>query len=336
MSLFDFYKTLSTSTDALKSLSVLNPLTIRKKGTRAKAIFALALVCILWGTTWLASKQGVMHIPDALQMAGIRQLLGGICYMSFFLYKRVPLPKGKEWIPILVLCFLNFIMSNGLSTLALQYNISAGLGSIIGAIFPLWLVVIGLFSSKTKMPAMAITGLLLGFSGVCVIFYDHLNEFLDPKFRWGILFSVIATWTWAIATLYTKKQATHFNPYFSLGLQMVIGGVSLYTFSAATGRAVNITAIPWQSWAAIAYLVIFGSLIAFVCYLYALQNLPTEQASVYAYINPIVAVVLGSMVFDESLTVYLAIGGLVTLLGVYLVNRAFKITTAEQPEAEGV
>jgi drug/metabolite transporter (DMT)-like permease len=218
----------------------------------------------------------------------------------------------------------------------LQYNISAGLGSIIGAIFPLWLVVIGLFSSKTKMPAMAITGLLLGFSGVCVIFYDHLNEFLDPKFRWGILFSVIATWTWAIATLYTKKQATHFNPYFSLGLQMVIGGVSLYTFSAATGRAVNITAIPWQSWAAIAYLVIFGSLIAFVCYLYALQNLPTEQASVYAYINPIVAVVLGSMVFDESLTVYLAIGGLVTLLGVYLVNRAFKITTAEQPEAEGV
>jgi len=336
MSLFDFYKTLSTSTDALKSLSVLNPLTIRKKGTRAKAIFALALVCILWGTTWLASKQGVMHIPDALQMAGIRQLLGGICYVSFFLYKRVPLPKGKEWIPILVLCFLNFIMSNGLSTLALQYNISAGLGSIIGAIFPLWLVVIGLFSSKTKMPAMAITGLLLGFSGVCVIFHDHLNEFLDPKFRWGILFSVIATWTWAIATLYTKKQATHFNPYFSLGLQMVIGGVSLYTFSAATGRAVNITAIPWQSWAAIAYLVIFGSLIAFVCYLYALQNLPTEQASVYAYINPIVAVVLGSMVFDESLTVYLAIGGLVTLLGVYLVNRAFKITTAEQPEAEGV
>ena len=336
MPLFDFYKTISTSTDALKSLSVLNPLTIRKKGTRAKAIFALVLVCILWGTTWLASKQGVQHIPDALQMAGIRQFFGGICYVSFFLYKKAPLPKGKEWIPILVLCFLNFIMSNGLSTLALQYKISAGLGSIIGAIFPLWLVVIGLFSSKTKMPAMAIAGLLLGFSGVCVIFYDHLNEFLDSQFRWGILFSVIATWTWAIATLYTKKQATHFNPYFSLGLQMVIGGVSLYTFSAATGRAVAITAIPWQSWAAIAYLVIFGSLIAFVCYLYALQNLPTEQASVYAYINPIVAVVLGSIVFDETLTIYLAIGGLVTLLGVYLVNRAFKITTAEQPETEGV
>jgi drug/metabolite transporter (DMT)-like permease len=336
MPLFDFNKTISQSADAIKSLSALNPLTIHKKGTRAKAIFALACVCFFWGTTWLASKQGVKHIPDALQMAGIRQLLGGICYAAFFLYKGAALPKGKEWIPILILSFLNFMLSNGLSTLALQYKISAGLGAIIGAIFPLWLVVIGLFASKEKIPLMAILGLLLGFGGVCVIFYDHLNEFLDPQFRWGILLSVIATWTWAIATLYTKKQAVHFNPYFGLGLQMIISGVVLYSFSAATGRAVPLTAIAWQSWLSIAYLVIFGSLIAFVCYLYALQNLPTEQASVYAYINPIVAVILGSIVFDEKLTIYLAIGGLVTLLGVYLVNRAYKITTAEQPETEGV
>ena len=336
MPLFDFNKTLSNSADALKSLSAFNPLTIRKKGTRAKAIFALALVCFLWGTTWLASKEGVKHIPDALQMAGIRQFLGGFFYVCFFLYKKVPLPKGKEWIPILVLCFLNFIMSNGLSTLALQYKISAGLGAIIGAIFPLWIVVIGLFSAKSRIPMMAITGLLIGFGGVCVIFYDHLNEFRDPQFRWGIILSVIATWTWAIATLYTKKQAVNFNPYFGVGLQMVIGGIALYSFSSATGRAIPLTEIPWQSWGAIAYLVIFGSLIAFICYLYALQNLPTEQASIYAYINPIVAVVLGSIVFDENLTIYLAIGGIVTLLGVYLVNKAFKIIAAEQPETESV
>jgi len=336
MPLFDFNKTLSQSTDALKSLSALNPLTIRKKGTRAKAIFALSLVCILWGTTWLASKQGVKYIPDAIQMAGIRQLLGGICYVGFFLYKRISLPKGKEWIPILILSFLNFMISNGLSTLALQHKISAGLGAIIGAIFPLWLVVVGFFMSKERMPVMAIVGLLLGFGGVCIIFYDHLDEFLDPQFRFGILLSVIATWTWAIATLYTKRQAVRFNPYFGLGLQMVISGIVLYSFSSATGRAVALTAIPWQSWAAIAYLVIFGSLIAFVCYLYALQNLPTEQASIYAYINPIVAVVLGSVIFDEKLTVYLAIGGLVTLLGVYLVNKAYKITSTEQPETEGI
>ena len=150
MPLFDFNKTLSQSTDALKSLSALNPLTIHKKGTRAKAIFALSLVCILWGTTWLASKQGVIYIPDAIQMAGIRQFIGGACYVIFFLVKGYRLPKGKEWIPIIVLSFLNFMISNGLSTLALQYKISAGLGAIIGAIFPLWLVVIGLFMSKGK------------------------------------------------------------------------------------------------------------------------------------------------------------------------------------------
>ncbi len=334
---FDLYKTLLQTSDSIKQLAIFNPLTIHKKGTKAKAVFALICVCFFWGTTWIASKQGVQYIPDALQLTGIRQFIGGVIYVGFFLYKGYALPKGKEWIPILVLSFLNFVMSNGLSTLALQYEISAGLGAIIGAIFPLWLVVIGLFISRTKIPTRAIIGLLLGFGGVCIIFSDHLEELLVPRFQLGIFFSLLATWTWAIATLYTKKQALRFNPYFSLGLQMIISAVALYSFSSATGRAISLTAIPWQSWVAIAYLVIFGSLIAFVCYLYALQNLPTEQASIYAYINPIVAVVLGSILFGESLTVFLAVGGLVTLAGVYMVNKAFKtVSPPEQPEAEGV
>lgn len=97
------------------------------------------------------------------------------------------------------------------------------------------------------------------------------------------------------------------------------------------------TSIPWQSWTAIAYLVIFGSLISFIAYLYALQHLPTEQASIYAYINPVVAVLLGAIIFGEKLTLFIAIGGAVALLGVYLVNKAFKTTPPpEQPEAEGV
>lgn len=336
MNLFDFHKTiLQSSADTLKKLSVFNPLTIRKKGTRSKAIFCLALVCFFWGTTWIASKEGVRHMP-ALQLAGIRQLIAGALYVGFFLYKKVPLPKGKEWIPVLVLSFLNFIMSNGLSTWGVQY-ISAGLGSIMGAIFPLWLVVIGLFVSKEKLPRNAIVGLLLGFSGVCVIFYPHLRDFLNPDFLKGIILSLIATWTWAFATLYTKKQAVKFNPYFSLGLQMLISAVTLISFTSATNNALPIGQIPWQSWASIAYLILFGSLIAFICYLYALQNLPTEQASIYAYINPIVAVICGSLVFGEKITLFITVGGAVTLAGVYLVNRAFKsIPPPEQPETEGI
>lgn len=338
MNIFDFHKTiLQTSADSIKKLSVFNPLTIHKKGTRSKALFCLALVCVLWGTTWVASKEGVERMP-ALQMASIRQLIAGLLYVGFFIYKGVPFPKGKEWIPVLVLSFLNFMLSNGLSTLALQYNISAGLGSIIGAIFPLWIVVIGLFASKEKMPSLAIIGLLLGFGGVCIIFYDHLKDFLDPTFQLGILFSVIATWTWAIATLYTKKQAVKFNPYFSLGLQMLISGVCLYSFTSINGTAIPLTSIPWQSWASIAYLIIFGSLTAFICYLYALQKLPTEQASIYAYVNPMVAVICGSIYFGDAVNEFIIIGGLVTLVGVYLVNRAFRssVPTPEQPESEGV
>lgn len=336
MNFFDFHKTIvQSSADSLKKLAVFNPLTIHRKGTKAKALFALALVCVLWGTTWIASKEGVRHMP-ALQLAGIRQLIAGLIYVAFFLIKGASLPKGKEWIPVLVLSFLNFIMSNGLSTWGVKY-ISAGLGSIMGAIFPLWLVVIGLFASREKLPQKAILGLLLGFSGVCIIFYEHLEDFFIPDFRFGIILSLIATWTWAFATLYTKQQAASFNPYFSLGLQMLISGITLISFTSVTGNAVSISQIPWQSWTAIAYLIIFGSLLAFIAYLYALQNLPTEQASIYAYINPIVAVLCGWLIFNERITIFITVGGLVTLLGVYLVNKAFKaVPPPEQPETEGI
>lgn len=335
MSFFDIKKIIiSPAGKSLKKISALNPLTIHKKGTRAKALFSLALVCLLWGTTWIASKEGVRHMPP-LQMAGLRQLLGGLCYVLFFLIRGEKWPGRKEWQSIIVLSFLNFLLANGLSTWGLKY-ISSGLGAIMGAIFPLWLVVIGLFSVKSKMPGKAIIGLLLGFGGVCIIFYEHLQDFFNADFRFGILLSLAATWGWAFGTIYTKKHAANFNPYFSIGLQMVISGIALTAVSYSVTDTIPVTSVPWQSWAAIAYLVIFGSVISFIAYLYALQNLSTEQASLYAYVNPIVAILLGWMIFSEKLTVFIAVGGLVTLLGVYLVNKAYKVPVATMPEAEGI
>lgn len=305
------------------------------QNTRPKALLALAAVCLLWGTTWVASKEGTRHIP-ALQLAGLRQLTAGILYVCFFLYKQTPLPRGREWRPLLLLSFLNFVMSNGLSTWGVKY-ISAGLGSIMGAIFPLWLVVIGFFTQKEKMSGKAICGLLLGFAGVCIIFYDHLSDFLDPDFRFGIMLSLIATWTWAFATLYTKKQATRFNPYFSLGIQMLLSGMLLTFFTQVTGWSVPLASIPFNSWMVLGYLVFFGSVLSFIAYLYALQHLPTEQASIYAYVNPVVALLCGALLFDERITIYILIGGAITLLGVWLVNKAFKTgAPIEQPEAEGI
>ena len=305
---------------AFRYFSYLNPLTIRKRSTKVKAFFCLALVCFFWGTTWIAAKEGVRNMP-AIQMAGIRQFFGGLCYVIFFLAKKTALPKGKEWWGIIILSILNFMLSNALSTWGVQY-ISSGLGSIIGAIFPLWLVIIALFISKTKLKSNTIIGLLTGFAGICFIFYEHLQDFRNPDFRFGIFLSLASTWSWAFGTIYTKKHAAHFNPYFGLGIQMLISGVTLFAGSHVTGNAISIAEIPWQSWTAIAYLVLFGSIISFIAYLYALQNLSTEQASLYAYINPIVAVLLGAIIFGEILTGYIIVGVLITLCGVYLVNKS--------------
>ena len=336
MGSFDFNRLLvQPSVETLKRLSVFNPFTLHKKGTRTKAFMAVAAVCVLWGTTWVASKEGVRHIP-ALQLAGLRQLSAGILYVSYFIITGAAFPKGKEWRPLLLLSLLNFILSNGLSTWGVKY-ISAGLAAIMGAIFPIWLVVIGLFTSKEKLPRKAITGLLLGFGGVCIIFYDHLQDFLNPDFRFGIMLSLLATWSWAFATITTKQQAANFNPYFSMGIQMLISGSILTIGTNVSGYAIPLQAIPWQSWAVISYMVLMGSVFSFLCYLYALQHLPTEQVSIYAYVNPVVALLLGVWLFDEKISLFIITGGAVALLGVWLVNKAFKnATTPEQPETEGM
>jgi drug/metabolite transporter (DMT)-like permease len=295
---------------------------------RKKAMLALGVVCILWGTTWVASKQGVLHMPP-LQLAGIRQLIAGFIYIIYFIARGAKWPKGREWYIIGVLGFLNILCSNGLTTWGVKY-ISAGLGAIIAATFPLWMVIIGLFSSKERIPINALKGFLLGFAGICVIFYEHLHDFLNPEFLFGISISLTASWTWALGTLFTKKEAREFNPYFSLGFQMFLSGIVLLITSYASGNATPISAIPWQSWTAIAYLVVFGSVFAFVAYLYSLQHLSVEQMSIYAYINPVVAVILGSLLFNENLTVFIIAGGAITLYGVYMINSALRKVPADE------
>ena len=284
-------------------------------------ILALCWVSFFWGTTWLASKEGVKYMP-ALQLAGIRQFIGGILYVAFFLYKKAPWPKGKQWKVIFILSILNFVLSNGLSTWGVKY-ISSGLGAIIGAIFPLWIVLITVFRGE-KIARLSILGLVISFGGVCVIFYDHLADFLKPDFRFGIFISLIATFTWAFGTMYTRKKAASFNPYFSLGLQMLISSFITLAIIGATGTGVNISSIPENSWWAIGYLVIIGSVLTFIAYIYMIQRLPAEINSIYAYINPIVAILLGTIIYGEPLTMAIAIGGAITLFGLYLVNYSIR------------
>ena len=255
-------------------------------------------------------------------MCAIRQLISGTIFLLYFVITKHPWPKGKEWLTIIILSVLNFMLSNTLSTWAVKY-ISSGLGAIIGAIVPLWIVIISMFSGY-RLPKKAAIGLLLGFGGVCVIFYDHLKDFLNVDFKFGILLALGSTISWAFGSLYTQKHAANFNPYFGIGLQMLISCVALFGVSYSTGNFISVSTIPANGWWAIAYLVVFGSVLTFIAYVYTLKHLPTSQASIYAYTNPVVTIILGALIFSERLNIFVAIGGLVTIAGVYLVNNSFK------------
>lgn len=288
-------------------------------------ILALCWVSFFWGTTWLASKEGVKHMPG-LQLAMIRQFLGGILYVGYFILKKEPWPKGKQWRTILILAFLNFVCSNGLSTWGVKY-MSSGLGAIISALFPIWIIIINFFNGL-KIARMALLGILISFGGICIIFIDYIADILRPDFQFGIILMTASTITWAFGILETKKKAASFNPYFSLGLQMLVSSFFLFGITEAAGSNVPLSQIPLPSWWAIGYLVIIGSVLTFIAFIYSLQHLPTEISSIYVYINPIVAMVLGSFIFGETLTKAIAIGAAVTLTGLYLVNKSIRKTKA--------
>lgn len=295
----------------------------QKKSAIGLPFIALCWISFFWGTTWIASKEGVKHMP-AMQLVVLRQFFGGLLYLAYFLYKKAPWPTQRQWRNILVLSILNFMLSNGLSTWGVKY-ISSGLGAIIGSIFPLWIVIISFFRGE-KVSWKAVLGLIICFSGICVIFYDYLHDFLNPEFRFGIILSVIATFTWALSSIYIRENRTNFNPYFSLGLQMLISCVAIFSVIQTTGETVPLSDIPAISWWSIAYLVVFGSVLTFIAFIYALENLPKEVSSLYAYINPIVALFFGYILFNEPFTISIAIGGLITLTGLFLVNKAIKKT----------
>ena len=138
------------------------------------------------------------------------------------------------------------------------------------------------------------------------------------------MLSLIASVTWAFGTLFTQKNAQGFNPYFGIGLQMMISSTVFLGHAYISGDAIALTEIPAKAWWSILYLVTIGSTATFVAYIYALKHLPVSLTSVYAYINPIVAVLIGSFALDEKITMLVVIGGLVALLGVFLVNNSFR------------
>jgi drug/metabolite transporter (DMT)-like permease len=303
--------------------SSFQPLDPRRHSEKTRALFAVGLVSIFWGTTWLASKKGVENMP-ALQLAGIRQLLGGGIYIIFFIIRGFKWPSWNQLFRFTWMSVIMFVVSNGFGTWSVQY-IPSGLGAVIGAIAPIWIALFSLVLFKdTRLNITTVIGLILGFGGILIIFYDYLDILFDANFSLGIILGVIATMTWALGTLLTVKHARDLNPYYSVGWQMFLSGVILTAVSYITGQHIPLAEIPMPAWYSITYLVVIGSIITFAAFIYALKRLPPAQASVYAYINPIVAVIIGALLNHEKLNLLIAGGTLVTLIGVYLVNTGFK------------
>lgn len=295
---------------------------------KAGGYLALGITCVVWGTTWVASKIGVAEIP-ALQMASIRQFIGGICFVAFFIwYRKLNFPNLRQLGWLIVLALLMFVFANGLSTWSLYY-IPTGLSALIGALYPLSVVIIEMVFFKSRsLSVFTFIGLLLGIAGIGIVFYETAFQQQPAGFIFGVTLSVIAMLSWSVGTLILTRASIKMNPYYAVGWQMLISSVLLYAFAGLTNQTIPFETISAKAWMVIAYLVLAGSILSFVAFIYSMKKLPVAVASLYAYINPLVAMVVAALVLHEKLTIYILWGSIVTLLGVFLVN--YSIRRSEQ------
>jgi drug/metabolite transporter (DMT)-like permease len=139
-----------------------------------------------------------------------------------------------------------------------------------------------------------------------------------------VVLALLSTLSWSFGTVYTAKQKPPIDIMFSVGLQMLIAGIIILIVCGITGKYINLASAGQDSWLAISYLVVFGSLVAYSAYVFAISKLPATLVSIYAYINPVVAVLLGWILLSEKMNANMLLGTLITLGGVYLVNHEFK------------
>lgn len=279
----------------------------------------------MWGTTWVASKIGVSKIP-AFQMAAIRQLLAGLCFVLFFMiYKKLPLPTAKQFGMLLVMSILMFVGANGLSTWSLDF-IPTGLSCLIGALYPLSVVIIEMiFFRNRNVSILTFLGLLLGIGGTFIVFYENAFHGIRPAgFFFGVFLSFVAMLTWSIGSIIIAKNKMKIDPYYSIGWQMLISSGLLYLIALASGKNLTLVQIPGSGWLAVIYLVVAGSLIAYAAFVYSMKTLPPALFSLYAYINPLVAMVVAGFLLKEKLNMNILWGAIVTLSGVFLVNYSIR------------
>ncbi len=289
------------------------------------AYIALGVICIIWGTTYLALRIGVLHFPPFLFVI-LRQLfastiLGGI----MLTVGKAAWPTRENVIRQAIAGFFMITLGNGLVAWA-EVLIPSGVAAIICSLMPVAVILINVAANREEKPTVPIVlGVLVGLVGIVMIFGEHVQDFSKLEYQTGIFMIFVAVLSWAGGSVWLKKKNTEGNLFLNASLQMFFGGIWLIPCSLLFD---NFTNLSWSGEAAfsLAYLVVFGSVIAYACYSYALRKLPMTILSLYAYVNPVVAVILGWLVLDEKLNGTIAIAIVITVAGIYIVNRGYYLS----------
>lgn len=296
---------------------------------------ALGAVYLVWGSTYLAIAIAVQTLPP-LFYSGIRFGLAGLILAAWLAFRGVDLRiTRRELIGAATVGTLMLAVANGLVNVA-ERTVPSGVAALIIASIPLWIVVYRMVAGE-RVGRDLLAGVFLGLVGVAILVVPGgLNGTIDPL---GAFLLFIATLSWALGTFLSPRLATPRNALVSTAYQMLAGGVVLIVAGLGRGELANIdpATFSFRSVLAFAYLVVFGSLVAFSAYTWLLQNASVSLVSTYAFVNPVVAVFLGALILAEPITASILIGAAVIVVAVaFIVFRQNAARRAERvaPSAE--
>ncbi len=285
------------------------------------AYFSYAFIAIVWGTTYLAIKIAVEAYP-AFLMAGTRQVAAALLMIPllFIGKKNRGIFSKKLLARNATIGFLMITVGNGVVSWA-ERIVPSGVAALVCSMMPISVVLISFFSGrKHALNALTVGGMLLGFAGVAVIFRADVAALGNRQYLLDILALLGATTSWGAGSLLMKRWANPENPTLDVMLQIFSGGLFLLLLSPLFESYSGVTWWNPQALLCWLYLIVFGSIGAMLAYKYALKHLPVSFVTSYAYVNPLVAVVLGAF-FGETLNIWTGLAFALIISGVYLVNR---------------
>jgi drug/metabolite transporter (DMT)-like permease len=285
---------------------------------------AWAAVCFFWGTTYLAIRVGLESFPPTL-FAGLRFIVAGV--VLFFVMSRqrnARLPIGREWFDLGVVGLMLLGVGNGAVVWAEQW-VSSGMAALLVATSPFWAAVLARIEGDGERVGLrGLMGMAVGFGGLAMLVGPQLfGAELNGKYLLGILIIQVGCFFWQAGSVYAKRRPTGVSPLMASSVQMLWAGLILTLAGTLIGEW-GAMRFSGRSAGALLYLVVFGSIVAYSAYMYAIQKLPLPLVSTYSYVNPIVALVLGWLVLSEPLGWREGGAALVILLGVALVKTSPK------------